>query len=278
MRIAVSGASGFLGRHTCAALAATGADLVLLRHASDPGLPSAQVVHADLGQAPDPELFDRLGRPDALLHLAWGGLPNYASPHHVQQELPRHTRFLESLLRSGLRRLVVAGTCLEYGLREGALDESMPAAPTTAYGQAKDALRRHLQTLQAELGFDLAWARLFYLYGPGQAPTSLYSLVQAAARCGDPSLPMSPGDQERDFLPAAEAGRLLAWLCLNAGNVGVVNICSGKPVAVRTMAETWLAELGSGLRLDTGRLPYPSYEPFAFWGRRDKLDGLLESA
>lgn len=275
MRIAVSGASGFLGHHACAALAATGAELVLMRHSKDPGLSCAEVVDVDLGTPPSPDLFDRLGRPDALLHMAWAGLPHYESSHHLLQELPRHTSFLESLLRSGLRHLVVAGTCLEYGLREGELDESLPAAPTTAYGQAKDALRRHLQSLQPELSFGLVWARLFYLFGTGQASGSLYSLVQAAIRRGDESLPMSPGDQQRDFLPAAEAGRLLARLALDRKDAGIVNVCSGRPVAVRAIAEAWVAELGSKLRLETGRLPYPGYEPFAFWGRRDKLDGLL---
>jgi len=45
---------------------------------------------------PDSSCFDRMGRPDILVHLAWDGLPNYKSLHHFETELPKHYRFLKS--------------------------------------------------------------------------------------------------------------------------------------------------------------------------------------
>ena len=89
--------------------------------------------------------FARLGSPDVLIHLAWGGLPNYRDRKHADHELPAQRRFLGALLASGLKRLVVTGTCAEYGLREGALDETMPAEPLLEYAKAKDSLRRWLE-------------------------------------------------------------------------------------------------------------------------------------
>ena len=63
--------------------------------------------------------FDHLDRPDVLLHLAWGGLPNYLDNYHVEIELPLQVKFLNNLIIGGLRRLVVTGTCYEYGISDG---------------------------------------------------------------------------------------------------------------------------------------------------------------
>jgi nucleoside-diphosphate-sugar epimerase len=269
MKVAVTGASGFVGRHVVHALRGRAEVVAASRTGAAPD--GAQALALGLDDA-DP--LARLGRPDVLVHLAWGGLPNYRSPVHLEQELPRQRRFLDACLDGGLRRLVVAGTCLEYGMQSGALDESMPAQPTTAYAQAKDALRAHLQARAGRDGFALDWLRLFYLFGPGQAPTSLYAQLQAALARGDERFPMSPGDQVRDFLPIEEAARLVAEVALRGTGAGVVNVCSGEPVRVVDQVRRWCDERGASLALDLGRLPYPDYEPFAFWGRRDRLDAL----
>ena len=213
MRVAVVGASGFVGRHVLAELAARGVETIATSR-------SGAVVHAAPSQTTraldlttagiDPWI--RLGRPDVVIHLAWGGLPNYRALHHHETELPAQYAFLSALVRGGLRRLFVVGTCLEYGLRDGALDEAMAPDPTTPYGFAKDALRRQLAFLQRETSFALTWGRAFYLYGEGQAPGSLLSQLRAAVEAGRPSFPMSGGEQLRDFLPVAEAARLVVEL------------------------------------------------------------------
>ena len=87
------------------------------------------------------------GRPDVLLHLAWGGLPNYRSLHHFERELPRICS-LEKRLRNGLSTLVVAGTCLEYGMQSGPLSDAGDAPDRRLTALAKDTLRRRLQALQ----------------------------------------------------------------------------------------------------------------------------------
>ena len=104
-----------------------------------------------------------MGRPDVLIHLAWGGLPNYRSLHHFEHELPIQYRFLSDLVRSGLSGLVVAGTCFEYGMQSGQLSEDMGSCPDNPYGFAKDALRRQLEYLHEVNSFALTWARLFYI-------------------------------------------------------------------------------------------------------------------
>lgn len=277
MRVAVTGASGFVGRHVLRALAATpGLEIVASSRVS---AVSSGVRHVPLDLADVPtDAYDRLGRPDVLIHLAWAGLPNYRSLHHFETELPRQYDFLQSLVRAGLPSLFVAGTCYEYGMQSGELAESQSARPGNPYAYAKDALRQQLEFLRTKTPFHLTWGRLFYMYGEGQAPTSLYAQLMAAIDRHDPSFKMSGGEQLRDFLPVQDVARHIVSLALQHGDAGVVNICSGQPTSVRNLVEDLLRERDVSMRLDLGAFPYPDYEPMAFWGSRGRIDALLGSS
>ena len=276
MRIAVTGASGFIGRHVVAELERRQVSSVLVSR--EPGKCLAGTGHIlvpmDITDAPI-DAFDRMGQPAALIHLAWGGLPHYGSLHHVERELPAHYMFLKRLVESGLRKLVIAGTCLEYGLQSGALAETHDTRPSNPYALAKDVLRRQLECLQAKVPFQLTWARLFYMYGEGQPSTSLFPQLVSAVGRGDREFPMSGGEQLRDYLPVGEVARHLVALATDDRDHGIVNVCAGTPVSVRALVERWIAERGWTIAPALGRYPYPDYEPLAFWGDAQKLHALM---
>lgn len=277
MKVAVSGATGFIGRHVLAALASTGAEVTAVVRPGSPhgsSLPAARIAEIDI-RADGTDAFERVGSPNVFIHLAWGGLPNYRSIHHFADELPAHYRFVEGLVKSGLRTLVVAGTCLEYGMQSGPLAETLEPRPANPYGYAKDALRRQLEYLKDSHPFVLVWPRLFYLFGDGQAESSLYPQLRKAVAEGATGFDMSGGEQLRDYLPATEAARRLVMLALMQQDVGVVNLCSGQPISVRGLVEQWIRANGWSIALNLGRYPYPDYEPMAFWGDRRKLAALL---
>jgi len=280
MRIAVSGATGFIGRHVVAELLGRGAQVVALcrKVPTEHPLPlEVAIVSCDLASVGD-GVFEQLGRPDALIHLAWDGLPNYKSLHHFDQELPVQYRFLSRLVKEGLSTLVVTGTCFEYGMQSGALSEQALAQPTNPYGFAKNALRRQLEFLRDTQTFAMSWARLFYMHGSGQAANSLLPQLHCAVERGDASFNMSGGEQLRDYLPVTEIARVLVTMAAQRMDAGVVNLCSGAPVSVRRFVESELVARAWNIRLNLGFYPYPDYEPFAFWGNRARLDTLMSEA
>jgi nucleoside-diphosphate-sugar epimerase len=276
MHVAVTGATGFIGRNVVPELLRGGHKVTAVVR---PG--AAERAVAELGSGvstveydlsgPHGDPYAALGSPDVCVHLAWGSLADFRHFDHVERELPQHLAFLAVLVRTGLPRLVVTGTCLEYGLQSGALHEDLPTNPVTAYGLAKDSLRRALELLQNEASFELVWARLFYVHSESRVRRTLLTQLAEAVERGDASFPMSAGEQLRDYLSADEQAALLAALATAQGNAGVVNVCSGQPISVRRLVEEWLARRNCTIALDLGKYSIPDYEPLAFWGNASRL-------
>ena len=271
MKFAVTGASGFIGRHVLTELAQHQVDAVVVtrdaKHFADLAL-SCNVVEMDIG-VPSDDCYDRLGRPDVLIHMAWDGLTNYKSLHHFETELPRQFCFLKKMVDARLPSLLVTGTCFEYGMQSGPLAADMPTNPNNPYGYAKDALRQQLEFLKLYENFNLTWARLFYMYGEGQPSTSLYPNLKEAVLNGELVFNMSGGEQLRDYLPVHDVARQIVQLAMNREDVGSVNICSGNPISVRRLVEQWVSDNRWNIELNLGYYPYPDYEPMAFWGKKE---------
>jgi nucleoside-diphosphate-sugar epimerase len=280
VRVAVSGATGFLGRHVLRALASNKhIDVVALARtppATGTLPPCVRFIIHDIAASPD-NLYTLLGKPDVLIHLAWGGLPNYRSLHHFEREMPHSYFFIKSLVEQGLQQVLVSGTCYEYGMKNGIMQEDDAPHPSNAYALAKNMLRRQLECLQTAHSFGLTWARLFYMFGDGQAPTSLYPQVVSAWKAGVTSFPMSPGDQIRDYMSVTDVAERLVTLILHNPGIGIVNVCSGQPVSVKEQVKLFMQALNFDMRLELGAFPYPDYEPMAFWGSTTKWQELARA-
>jgi nucleoside-diphosphate-sugar epimerase len=268
-KVAVTGASGFVGRHVLAELEKRSIKTIATSSTASDRTPtrtgSLRWVALDIKQPPE-NCLAALGHPDVLIHLAWAGLPNYKSLHHVEFELPAQYRFIRQLVAEGLKSLVTVGTCFEYGFQYGPLSADALTRPSNPYGLAKDILHRQLQLLKAQHPFSLTWARLFYMYGEGQSETSLLPLLKKAVSDGQTVFNMSQGEQLRDYLPVMEVARRLVNLALNPKDRGAINVCSGVPISVRRLVENWIKENDWKIELALGHFPYPDYEPMAFWG------------
>lgn len=278
MRIVVTGATGFIGKHVVRRLIQCGHSVVAVSRdiKSASGIDwfnNIEFIQCDLHEDFKP-IISLINPSDVIVHFAWSGLPNYQDYFHISQNMQKDLKFLENVLRSGIKQILVAGTCLEYGMQCGPLSEDMETKPTTPYGFAKDVLRKSLQFMQDNVHFTLQWLRIFYVFGEGQNKNSMLSQLDRAIQRGDKVFNMSKGDQLRDYMPVEDVATAIEVLLRYPQLNGVINCCSGKPISIYDLALRYCSEKNSSIILNRGYYPYPDYEPMAFWGIRAKLDQL----
>ena len=207
VKVAVTGASGFVGRHVVAALERAGVEPTLWVRPSRRcrrrrGIASRGSTSPIRRRMPS----QALGRPDVLIHLAWGGLPNYQSLHHFERELPAHYRAAEATgrrrpLDPGRRRHLLR---IRHAVGAARRDAGRRAGQPVRARQGR--ARRQLQELQRERPFALTWARLFYLYGEGQARDRALVAAASRGRVGRGDV-RDVGRRAAARLPAGRAGR-----------------------------------------------------------------------
>ena len=277
MKILVTGATGFIGNYVVNELLKNNCQVIATSLHEEKAKTSSwfsqvKYIPFDLKNFDDgTNYYSFYEEPDAMIHLAWEGLPNYKDAFHLDENLPRHLAFLTNLINNGLTNLSVTGTCFEYGMKDGCLSEEMDCAPANAYAVAKNELRIQLQQLNASQSFKFKWIRLFYMYGEGQSVKSLISQLETALDNNEPHFNMSGGQQVRDFLPVEEVAANIVKIALQNKVLGIINCCGGKPVTVRSFVEDYIKVKNKSILLNLGYYPYTDYEPMKFWGDNSKL-------
>jgi nucleoside-diphosphate-sugar epimerase len=264
-RVLVTGATGFIGRHALAPLARRGFEVhaVTSRDAPPPQAPADVTWHrADLLDQATHDALLEAAAPTHLLHFAWYAEHGrfWTSTENLRWSAATIS-LVQAFAERGGRRAVLAGSCAEYRWGEpGPCTEDVtPLEPATLYGTAKNATRAVLQAAAGELGIELAWGRVFFLYGPGEAPGRLVASVIRALLAGERA-PTGDGRQVRDFLHVADVAGAFAAL-LGSPVTGPVNIGSGDARPLLDVITAIGAATGRPDLLDVGALAPRAGDP-----------------
>ena len=205
MKLFVTGGNGFLGAHVLNLAIAEGHTVVApQRTGSRPRIlvsPRVQWIPGGLERRYAAELAGC----DALIHLAAHGVleANPSWQECFQVNVLQSLRLWEDALAAGVGRLVIAGTCSEYGKSGEAysrLPPTAPLMPTGPYHASKAAATMAAIGLCYERKVSVAILRPFHLFGEGEAPSRFWPQLVTAARSGA-DFTMTAGDQIRDFVP-----------------------------------------------------------------------------
>ncbi len=241
-RVLLTGATGLIGRPTAAALSASGAEVIALSRSGRGVGAAAASLQCDLL---DPDaLRAAVGAAKAshLVHLAWA---DGADRWHgaVNLDWMAATLWLaRAFAASGGRRALFVGSCAEYDWSSPMLTESSPLRPATLYGASKAATGSALMAASKALGLSIAWARPFFVYGPGEPEGRLMGDLIRGLRAGK-EVPCSDGTQRRDYMYTGDLARALAAVLVSPVE-GAVNVASGTAIAVRDLIAEVARQLG----------------------------------
>lgn len=272
-RLLVTGGTGFIGSACVRAALSRGFDVHVL--ARDPSqVPTGAHGHpADLLQGQGTAVIHRV-RPTHLLHLAWITTPGvYWTSEENERWVEASLTLLDAFADAGGERAVLSGSCAEYDWTEdGLLDEATsPLRPATPYGRAKTDLSRMATDLATDRGLSLAWARLFFVYGPAEHPDRLLPYVIRQLLSGEPAL-CTQGDQRRDFLHVDDVAEALLAV-LGSGLKGPVNIASGDATRVAEIIDLAATTLGAADLVRLGARPTSPDDPPLLAGGTRRIQG-----
>ena len=270
-RILITGATGFVGLPVAQKLASAGHDLTcIVRPGTEDrleGLRTRTILCDDVfAQSPD-WWATKLTNIDILVHLAWYAEPGkYLISERNLDCLTGTLSIAKGAAAAKLRRFVGVGTCFEYDLSMGELSVDTPLAPETPYAAAKVAAFTMLKSWFATAEVEFLWARLFYLYGAREDHRRLIPYLHSQLRTGQVAA-LTSGTAVRDYLNVETAAELLAK-DITSDRVGATNICSGKGVTIRALAEEIADEYGRRDLLQFGARPDNLTDPPIVIGQR----------
>jgi UDP-arabinose 4-epimerase len=200
--VLVTGGAGYIGSHTCKALAAAGVTPVVYDNLSrgfEWAVKWGPFERGDILDQPKLEAVIRRHRPVAVMHfaaLAYVGESVAYPATYYRNNLTGSLAVLDAMRAGGVGRIVFSSSCTTYGVRSAEpIGEDTPQAPVNPYGATKLAIEQALRDYGAAYGLRAVALRYFNAAGAdpdgeiGEAhdpETHLIPLVLEAAASGDP--------------------------------------------------------------------------------------------
>ncbi len=277
-KILVTGASGFVGQHLLDRLFEYEDIKINVVQFTDVSFPEAMVkkidtIHptSDFFGESDKWYEDICRDIDLIFHLAWYVEPgNFLLSSKNLDCLIGTLRFAKAAAQARVRKFLGIGTCFEYDLDEGVLSTNTSLKPLSPYAAAKAATYFSLNQFFLHNETAFTWCRLFYLFGEGEDERRLHPYVHSRLSAGE-IVELTSGEQIRDYMNVSDAAEMIAKAGMTSV-VGVVNVCSGKPISIRSLVENIADQYGKRDLLRFGVRTDNYTDPPKVVGVRTELD------
>lgn len=269
MKILVTGANGYIGSKVVKKLCDLGID-VIANDLDNKNIDTrAKYVRCNIFEN-QMNFYDYFCNPDVCLHLAWRDGFVHNSDRHME-DLSKHFLFIKNLIDNGLSQIAVMGTMHEVGYHEGAIDENTPCNPTSMYGIAKNALRKATELYCNIHDCKFQWLRAFYIYGDDEFGNSIFCKIRQAVKEGKKTFPFTTGKNKFDFIHIDELVDQISKCVTQHEVLGIINVCSGRPVSLGEKVEWYIKEYKLPILLQYGVFKERPSESPCIYGDNEKI-------
>jgi len=265
MKLIVTGANGFIGRHLCRRLQVEKCDFTCvvrsessLEFFEDNRIP---VICVEREGKSLTTLFNKENA-NGIVHLA----SHFVAEHQDKDLIPLvesnilfGTQLLDAAIKSGIKWFLNTGTFWQH-YNASAYD------PVNLYAATKQALEDIGRYYSNAHGLDFCTLKLCDTYGPGDTRNKLYSLWEKISKSGE-TLKMSPGNQLIDIVHVDDVvdSYLRLIQALDTGNVNnrkcsSYYISSGKKITLKELAREYELKYGVKLNIIWGGRSYRQRE------------------
>ena len=239
MRVLVTGATGFIGRHLVRALMERG-DAVTVFVRESKNIPAGvTVIQGDIGDGKS--LEQAAEGCEVIFHLAVVLRPDSsADAAEAKLDAEGMKNICDAAVARGIKKIIFASTSAVYGdaHQDEDVTEDLPASPVTIYAQSKREAEVKLAALWKEHGIGSVSMRLFNIYGPGQDARMVIPRFVQNAKKGEPLVINGDGTQIRDFVFVRDAVQAMILLAEKSAGAEIVNIASGRGTSINDLAKT----------------------------------------
>lgn len=264
MKIAIAGASSFIGRHLLDKCIRDGLEAVaIVREQSKCKLNTLQLTNVTLVKCDMDDyniLADKVGFVDCLIYLTWNGTRGADRNDGVlqRQNFEIGLSTIKKFVDKGCKIIILAGSQAEYGLCVGKekIVETAVASPNTEYGKYKLKLYEEVKKYITGKNVRLIEPRFFSLYGTDDYEGTMVISTLKKMLNNEPC-DLTECIQTWDFLHIDDAVEGLIKLMKSNTAEGIYNFGSGESFELKHFVEIMYKITGSKSKLNFGVIPYP---------------------
>lgn len=236
-KILLTGATGLIGKELIKPLLENGYEIFAISRKPIPNSNTITWLAGDLFDTQFIQSCCKKAQADILVHLAWKVTGDYANSNENFSFLAGSISLLQEFQQHGGKQVFFCGSYFEYDFTQPKLTEQSPLAPEKmVYTFCKNELRKIAEKFCRQNAMDFCYGRIFNVFGHNEERNRLTRQILDNL-FADKEVIIKSGPLQKDYMYSREIASAITEV-LKSNIQGTINICTGKPIAIKDIALT----------------------------------------